>query len=157
MATDTQAVERAKGARLPSEQDGCELYAFSGPLPDVAARLYQLPAGLVRRPLYLLLVEGEARAEIHIYERESADSRTGVVITWQGTSLEGLPGRLLELVMASADGAAPRKEVLSAVRSDRSLKYLGEVLCPATPRAAFGHALRLYDQQSTIHATVLAL
>jgi hypothetical protein len=157
MATDTEAVERAKGARGPSEQDGCELYAFSGPLGEVAARLYRLPAGLVERPLYLLLVEGEARAEIHVYERDSAVSRAGIVTTWQGTGLEGLPGRLLELVMASPNGTAPREEIFSAVRSDRALKSLGEVLCPATPRAAFGHALRLYDQQSTIHATVLAL
>ncbi|HZD00081.1 MAG TPA: hypothetical protein VFA46_07770 [Actinomycetes bacterium] len=157
MAMDAQAVERAEGGRVASDQGGCELYAFSGPLAGVAARLYQLPADLVARPLYLLLVEGEARAEIHVFERGSAGSRTGTVTTWQGASLEGLPGLVLGLVMAGRDGTAPREEVLSAVRSDRALKSLGEVLCPATPRAAFGHALRLYDQQSTIHATVLAL
>jgi hypothetical protein len=139
-------------------QDGGELYAFSGPLPGVAARLYTLPAELVRRPLYLLLVEGgDEQAAIHIFERDGGDRRTGTVTTWQGTSLDGLPGLLLELVLGGQPGAKPREEIRSAVGADRELTPLSGVLCPATPRAAFGHALRLYDQASTIHATVVAL
>jgi hypothetical protein len=154
---DAQAAERTEREQLATDQDGCELYAFSGPLPEVAVRLYKLPADLVKRPLYMLLVEGASQAEIHIFERDGGATRTGTVTTWQGTSLEGLPGAVLDLVMGGQAGAPPRDEVFSAVGSGRTLKPLGQVLCPATPRAAFGHALRLYDQASTIHATVVAL
>jgi hypothetical protein len=154
---DAQAAERVKGDQVAPDQDGCELYAFSGPLAEVAVRLYKLPADLVKRPLYMLLVEGASQAEVHIFERDGGGSRTGTVTTWQGTSLEGLPGAVLELVMGAQAGAPPRGEILSAVGSGRTLKPLGQVLCPATPRAAFGHGLRLYDQASTIRATVVAL
>jgi len=154
---DAQAAERVKDDKAAPDQDGCELYAFSGPLPEVAVRLYKLPADLVRRPLYMLLVEGASQAEIHIFERDGSDGRTGTVTTWQGASLQGLPGAVLGLVMGGQAGAPPREEIRSAVGSGRTLKPLGQVLCPATPRAAFGHALRLYDQASTIHATVVGL
>jgi hypothetical protein len=151
-----QAEGRAADGQVTSTRDDYGLYSYSGPLPEVAARLYGLPADLVRRRLYLLLLETPGQAGIHIFERDQGDSRTGTVTTWQGQSLDGLPGLLLQLLMASED-SAPRKKVLSAVRSGRDLKPLDGVLCPATPRAAFGHALRIHDQQSTLQATVVAL
>jgi hypothetical protein len=150
-----QAEGRATDGQVTSTRDDYGLYSYSGPLPEVAARLYGLPADLVRRPLYLLLLETPAQAGIHIFERDHGDSRIGTVTTWQGQSLDGLSGLLLELLMAS--DSAPREKVLSAVRSGRDLTPLDGVLCPATPRAAFGHALRVHDHKSTVQATVVAL
>jgi hypothetical protein len=154
---DAQAVDRATREQVARDQDGCELYAFSGPLPGVAVRLYKLPADLVMRRLYMLLVQGGSQAEIHIFERDGSENRMGTVTTWQGTSLEELPGVVLDLVMGGHAGAAPREEILSAIRSGRAMKPVEQVLCPSTPRAAFGHALRLYDEASTIDAVVVAL
>ena len=137
--------------------DTVEVYAFSGTRARVAQRLYGLPGDLVARPVYTLLIQAGARAEIRILERDADSETTGTVEVWQGSSLDGLPARILQLVVdGSVAARSGSTDILSAVRENRDFTSLGSTLAPATPRAAFGHAIRTYDGEPSIHATVVA-
>lgn len=158
MAAPTQAAATAPAGNdrgpLPGLETA-EVYAFSGARDRVARRLYGLPGDLVKRPVVILLVQAGERAEIRILERDRGEGTTATVEVWQGSSLDGLPARILRLVV---DAAAPSgtTDILPAVREDREFTPLGSTLAPATPRAAFGHAIRTYDGEPSIQATVVA-
>lgn len=156
--TQGQGTAPAGSDGAAKELETVEVYAFSGARARVAHRLYGLPGDLVARPVYMLLIQAGARAEIRILERDGGSGTTGTVEVWQGSSLDDLPARILRLVVggtAAAGSGSP--DILPAVRENREFTSLGSTLPPATPRAAFGHAIRTYDGEPSIQATVVAL
>jgi hypothetical protein len=171
MADNSNAHEdrtRLAGTVLAEPQD-IQCYAFSGRPEAVARRLYALNGAVVECRFFALLLQGEARADIRIYERAAPGDRSGQVATWQGTSLDVLPGSIATLVMGdtamrgpdgqtgSAGQAGPRERVKSALRQDREFTDWGVVPCPPTPRGAFGHPLRQYANDRAICAFVIAV
>ena len=80
---------------------------MSGPLRRTAQRLYALPAQVVARRLYLLLLQGATRAAVYVFKREDADPKLATVSAATADDLGTLPRMLVDaLSKAPAGGAA---------------------------------------------------
>jgi hypothetical protein len=135
-----------------------ELYGVSGPLRHAAQRLYALPAQVVARGLYVLLLQGATRGAVYVFKRQDAEPRMATVAAATVGDLGGLPRMLVDaLSKAPSDGAA--EEVLSVLHGNCSLssQAAGPTLAPVTPRAAFGLPLVELDEAGVVRACVLAI
>jgi hypothetical protein len=134
----------------------CELYLFRGSPPTVAPKLYALSPDLVERPVYASLLRGAGQAEVRIFEgRDGRD--LGTVAIWQGADPTGLTDELIERAMDFTSGADLREGVLAILRRDRQLKVVGPVPRPVSPRAAFGHPLRIFAKAPAVQVLVIGL
>jgi len=135
-----------------------ELYGVSGPLRRTAQRLYALPAQVVARRLYVLLLQGATRGAVYVYRRQDADPKMASVMPAAAGDVGALPRMLVDaLSKAPAGGAA--EEVLSVLHGNCSLssQSAGPTLAPVTPRAAFGLPLVELDEAGVVRACVLAI
>jgi hypothetical protein len=135
-----------------------ELYGVSGPLRRTAQRLYALPAQVVARRLYVLLLQGATRGAVYVYRRQDADPKMASVMAAAADDVGALPRMLVDaLSKAPAGGAA--EEVLSVLHGNCSLssQSAGPTLAPVTPRAAFGLPLVELDEAGVVRACVLAI
>ncbi|KOG91313.1 hypothetical protein ADK38_03880 [Streptomyces varsoviensis] len=129
-----------------------EFYFFSGSPDALARRLFALPRDVVRRRLWALLLQGPHGAHIQTQERETPDSPTGRVRSWEGADLGPLPARLVALLPT-----ASYRELRAALLDHGSYTDLGTVPCPPSPRGAFGHPLKAHAAETVVRAYVLAL
>jgi hypothetical protein len=129
----------------------------SGPLRRTAQRLYALPAQVVARRPYVLLLQGATRGAVYVFEPD-ADPKLATVSAATADDVAALPRMLVDaLSKAPAGGAA--KEVLSVLHGTCSLspQSAGPTLAPVTPRAAFGLPLVELDEGGVVRACVLAV
>ena len=130
---------------------------FRGLPRTVAPKLYALPQQLVERGLFASLLRGAGRAEMRIFERDEEEPELVTVAVWQGNDPEGLSIELVKRVTSGTCVEGSRHEVLSILRDDRQLSMLGPVPRPVTPRAAFGHPLRLFAAAPAVEVLVVGL
>jgi hypothetical protein len=139
--------------------DEAELHAFTGTPRAVAERLFALPRSVVGGRLCALLLEGDTRAQVQVFERAAADDREGPVAAWAGPALGELPARIAGLLArpAEAGDAGPGGAVRAALRAHGEYRELGTVPCPPTARGAFGHPLRAFAADRAVRAFVVAV
>ncbi len=135
-----------------------ELYGVSGPLRRTAQRLYALPAQIVTRRLYVLLLQGATRGAVYVYRRQDADPRMSSVMAAPADDAGDLSQMLVDAV-SKAPAADAAEEALSVLRRNCSLssQSAGPTLAPVTPRAAFGLPLVELDEAGVVRACVLAI
>jgi len=133
-----------------------ECHAFSGSPSAVSRALYQLPPALVRRCFVTLLLQGEGKADIRIFERDVPDAVNGLVSDWSGSELGPLPGQVVATLMAGPVPGGGDNQVRAALREHGQYVERGAVPCPPTARGAFGHPLKPYSGEASVHALVVA-
>jgi len=134
-----------------------EYYAFSGPTVSVASRVYQLPADMVGRLFYAMLVQNDEMADIHLFTRVEPGDREGRVAVWHGQHLDTLPERVLAALLSGLTDEVLRDKVVDVLRSHGEFTDLGVVPCPPTPRGAFGHPLRPYADAATVRTVLVGI
>ena len=132
-------------------------YAFVGTPDAVSRRLFGLPRSILDHLFYALLLQGDGKADLHVFERLAPDDHEGPIHVWQGTGLGSLPGDLVALL--SANNATPvlAGAIRQVIRAHGDTARLGVVPCPPTPRGAFGHPLKRYAGDHVVHAFVIGL
>lgn len=123
----------------PARPAAAEFHAFSGPDDALARHLFALPRDLVERPLWALLLQSRDGAGVLVQERAEPGDSVARVHSWTGADLGSLPTRLLHLLPT-----ASHQELHAALLGHGDYADLGTVLCPPTPRGAFGHPLKLH-------------
>jgi hypothetical protein len=140
-----------------------ELHAFTGTPRAVAERLFALPRTVVGGRLCALLLEGDTRAHVQLFERAAAGDREGPVAAWEGATLGELPSRVAALLTRPAQDGAEEGTgdgsgaVRAALRAHGEYRELGTVPCPPTARGAFGHPLRAFAADRSVRAFVVTV
>lgn len=116
-----------------------EFHAFSGSDDALARHLFALPRDLVERTLWALLLQSDDGAGVLVQERAAPGDSVARVHSWTGEDLGSLPARLLDLLPT-----ATHQELRATLLGHGDYADLGVVLCPPTPRGAFGHPLKLH-------------
>ncbi|MFD7233692.1 hypothetical protein ACFWAT_00075 [Streptomyces syringium] len=135
----TVAPSSASTPGAPAPPSAAEFHAFSGSDNALARHLFALPRDLVERALWALLLQSHDGAGVLVQERAAPGDSVARVHSWTGEDLGSLPARLLDLLPT-----APHRELRAALLSHGDYVDLGTVLCPPTPRGAFGHPLKLH-------------
>ncbi len=73
-----------------------EVHDFFGSTADVLTKIDRVDMGLGDRRMFLLGLDGDAGAQLHLFEHIGGDS--WAVSGWQGDSIDGLPGRIGEMI-----------------------------------------------------------
>lgn len=73
-----------------------EVHDFFGSTADVLTKIDRVDMGLGDRRMFLLGLDGDQGAQLHLFEHVGGD--TWAVSGWQGDSIEGLPGRIGEMI-----------------------------------------------------------
>ncbi|MFI9154614.1 hypothetical protein [Streptomyces sp. NPDC053367] len=134
-----------------------EFYGWSGTWQEVARRLFAVPAGLLAHPRVALLLQGEGRADVRLFQRAVPGADEVGTLEWTGEDLDGLPERLAGLLCGNSAAGGLRQAIRTTVAELTPFVDLGSTPAPATARGAFGHPLRHYPEDGRLSAYLLTV
>jgi hypothetical protein len=119
--------------------------------------LAELPDELVQRRVYMLMIQGEGRAEVRVFERFSLEDAEGTVATWQDESLGNLVTELTEVLLTNKGVHCPGEQVKSTIEADREFSLEGPHPAPKSAGEAFGPMLASFGDDRFVQATLTVL
>jgi hypothetical protein len=140
-----------------------EVFSFYGDPAAVRAKLENFEMHLPDRRVFMFIVESSQSAELSLFELEKDDkdgkgSEGGDkfhVWTWKGKSASELRENATDTILANKGVLCVGEQVKGLVKSLKP-EDRGVVPAPKTALAAFGHAIKGYDDQY-IRLTVFLL
>lgn len=123
----------------------------------VEAQLANLPDDLIRRRVYMLMVQGTERAEVRIFERFDLEDTEGTVTSWQQDHLGDLVTQITDVLVANKGVHCPGEQVKATIEGDRELSIEPPAPAPQSAREAFGPVLAQYHDDTFIQATAVIL
>lgn len=135
----------------------CQTHTFLGSPETVAENLASLPEDLVKRRVYMLMIQGDGRAEARIFERFDMSDADGTVARWQDDSLAGMVMQLTDVLVSNRGVHCPGEQVKAALEGDREFTVSGPSPAPATPAEAFGPVIAEYSGHGFVQASVMVL
>lgn len=111
-----------------------QAHCLTGPYRDVGIGLFSLPHSVVTGPWYLLLLQIDERAGVHLFTRQVVDDPLVVSHEWTGLGFGDLPAT----VFRSARERNSPSDIETALRSRCGLTSSTPSLAPVSPRGAFG-------------------
>jgi len=161
MSTQTQTVAvestATKAAACQAAAWDCQSHSFMGSPETVAANLAGLPDELVSRRVYMLMIQGDGRAEARIYERFDISDSEGTMARWEQDKLGDLVTEITEVLVANRGVHCPGEQVKMALEGDREFTVGAPTPAPKTAAEAFTPALAAYRTDAFVQATVMAL
>lgn len=136
----------------------CQSHSFLGSPQLVAENLAGLSDDLVQRRVYMLMVQGESRAEARIFERFAFGDTDASMSQWETDSLGDLVTEITDVLVANRGVHCPGEQVKAALgEGDRQFSVGAPAPAPKTAREAFTGALKAYEGDRFIRATVMVL
>src|SRR2546422_8514021 len=89
----------------------CQSHSFLGSPETVAANLAALPDDLVQRRVYMIMIQGEGRAEARIFERFNLEDADGTVARWEEDDLGDLVTQITDVLVANKGVHCPGEQV----------------------------------------------
>lgn len=130
-----------------------EVHDFFGSTADVLTKIDRVDMGLGDRRMFLLGIDGERGAELHLFEHVGGD--TWAVSGWRGSSIDGLPGRIGELIFQNKGRFCVGKAtqgLLAEVFGEFELRD-GVELHTGTGGEVFGPIVRAYQGEGYLRVT----
>ncbi|MFE7129658.1 hypothetical protein ACFVIM_02235 [Streptomyces sp. NPDC057638] len=131
-----------------------EVHDFYGDPEAILNKMDGLDMDLSNRRIFVLLTESESSAEIRFFEQ--AEEGSYKVSTWSGGSLDGMGGRISEVILANK-GVMCVGEQTRATLAPLGMTSQGTVPAPANHRAAFAHTVRAHGKETFTRATCALL
>jgi hypothetical protein len=116
-----------------------------------------LPDELVQRRVYMLMIQGEGRAEVRVFERFSLEDTEGTVATWQDERLGDLVTELTEVLLTNKGVHCPGEQVRSTLEADREFRVEGPHPAPESAGEAFAPMLASFGDDRFVQATLTVL
>lgn len=135
----------------------CQSHSFLGAPATVEENLAALPDELVGRRVYLLMIQGDGRAEARIFERFDTADADATVASWRDTDLGGLVTQVIDVLRTNRGVHCPGEQVKAAIQEERDFAVEGPAPAPRTSREAFTPAMRAYRDDQFVQATVMVL
>jgi hypothetical protein len=155
--TAPQAVHQQTAVACKTSAWDCQSHSFLGSPETVATNLASLPDELVRRRVYMLMIQGEGRAEARIFERFDIEDTDGTVAHWEEDDIGGLVTQITDVLVANKGVHCPGEQVKMTLEGDREFMVDGPAPAPKTAAEAFASALTAYQDHKFVQATVMAL
>lgn len=135
----------------------CQLHTYLGAPQSVAANLATVPASLVERRVYMLMVQGDERAEAHLFERFAFDDDEGTVATWSDHKLGDMVTRMTEVLIGNGGAHCPGEQVKAHLSTEHDFIVGAPAPAPKTAAEAFAPVLEGFSGDKFVQATVMAL
>jgi hypothetical protein len=133
-----------RGCRTESWEP--EVLSFYGDSATVLKKLDNYEMNLPNRRIYMFLVESKGSAELSLFELADKDSNQFQVWHWKGNSADTLREEATETILANRGVACVGKQIKSLVMK-LNPEDQGKIPAPASASAAFGHAIRHFDDR----------
>lgn len=158
MTTQTKPapLTTAVAACAPAAWD-CQMHTYLGSPANVAANLAAVPADIVERRVYMLMVQGTDRAEAHLFERFAFEDNEGTVATWSDHKLGDMVTRLTEVLIGNGGAHCPGEQVKANLEEQHDFQVGAPAPAPKTAAEAFGPILASFSSDKFVQATVMAL
>jgi len=135
----------------------CQLHTYMGAPEDVAANLAATPDSLVARRVYMLTVQGDNRAEAHLFERFAFEDSDGTVARWSDRHLGDMITKMTDVLISNAGVHCPGEQIKARLTQDHDFVVSAPTPAPKTAAEAFGPAMATFVGDKFVHATVMAL
>lgn len=135
----------------------CQSHTFFGSPETVLANLSNLPADLVRRRVYMLMIQGDNRAEARVYERFNIEDTEGTVAAWEEDRISDLITTVTDVLVTNRGVHCPGEQVKATLEGDREFEISGPEEAPRTAAEAFAPAMTAYQNDKFVQATVMVL
>ena len=122
----------------------------------MTANLASLPEELIQRRVYMLMIQGEQRAEVRVFERFDLEDTDATMGTWSDDSLGDLMTQLTEVLVANKGVHCPGEQVKATLTAERSSAWARSP-APTSAAEAFWPALAGFGGDRFVHATVALL
>jgi hypothetical protein len=143
-----------------------EVFSFYGDPAAVRAKLENFEMHLPERRVFMFMVESSKSAQLSLFElaKDKDDKKDGKgnkdtdefhVWTWEGNSAAELREKATDTILANKGVLCVGEQIKGLVQSLKP-EDRGVVPAPKTALAAFGHAIKGYDNQY-IRLTVFLL
>ncbi|MFI1018376.1 hypothetical protein [Streptomyces sp. NPDC020965] len=157
LLTQHEPITHPQAAACVTAAWDCQTHAFYGAPGKVAENLASLPESLIKRRVYMLMIQGEGRAEAHVFERFSLGDPEGTVASWKDDSLGDLVTRLTEVIVSNKGVHCPGEQVRATLDESHDFSVGSPEPAPLTASEAFGPVVAAFKDDSFIQATVLVL
>ena len=121
----------------------------------MTANLASLPEELIQRRVYMLMIQGEQRAEVRVFERFDLEDTDATMGTWSDDSLGDLMTQPSEVLVANKGVHCPGEQVKATLTAER--EFGGPFPAPTSAAEAFWPALAGFGGDRFVHATVALL
>jgi len=135
----------------------CQSHTFFGSPETVLANLSTLPSDLVRRRVYMLMIQGDNRAEARVYERFDIADTEGTVAAWEEDRISDLVTTVTDVLVTNRGVHCPGEQVKAALAGEREFEISGPEEAPKTAAEAFAPAMAAYQDDKFVQATVMVL
>lgn len=135
----------------------CQSHTFMGSPELVAANLSDLPTDLVQRRVYMLMIQGDGRAEARVYERFNLEDTDGTVAAWEEDSVNDLVTLITDVLVTNRGVHCPGEQVKATLATEREFEVSGPTPAPKTAAEAFAPAMAAYADDKFVQATVMVL
>jgi hypothetical protein len=135
----------------------CQSHSFLGSPATVAANLASLPDELVGRRVYMLMIQGDGRAEARIFERFDVTDPDATVARWSARDLDGMVTQVTDVLVTNRGVHCPGEQVKAVLQEEREFSVEGPAPAPATAEEAFLPAMAAYRDDRFVQATVMIL
>jgi hypothetical protein len=142
-----------KGCRTASWEP--EVLSFYGDPATVLTKLDNYGVNLPNRRIYIFLVESKGSAELSLFELADEKNNEFQVWHWKGNSADTLREEATETILANRGVACVGKQIKSLVMK-LNPEDQGKIPAPESASAAFGHAVRRFDDRY-VRATAFLL
>jgi hypothetical protein len=118
-----------------------EVYTFYGAKENVAEKVSRLPIKLSEHRVFVQITQGEARAQVKMFELQKDGTFT--VTEWEGKDTSRLACDIDNAIIANKGVNCVGEQMKAAiVKALNKGKVSHSVAAPETPAAAFGHSIK---------------
>jgi len=118
-----------------------EVYSFYGAKENVAEKVSRLPLKLSEHRVFVQITQGEAWAQVKMFELQKDGTFT--VTEWEGKDTSRLACDIDKAIMANRGVNCVGEQMKAAiVKALNKGKVSNSVAAPETPAAAFGHSIK---------------
>lgn len=135
----------------------CQLHTYMGSPDDVAANLASVPSSLIERRVYMLMVQGEDRAEAHLFERFAMEDDEGTVASWSDHKLGDMVTHLTDVLIGNGGAHCPGEQVKASLAAEHDFIVSMPAPAPTTAAEAFAPIMVAFAGDRFVQATVMAL
>jgi len=118
-----------------------ESYTFYGAKENVADKVSKLPLKLSENRVFLQITQGDAWAQVKLFERQK--DGTFIVTDWEAKDTSQLACNIDKAIMANKGVNCVGEQIKAAIVKALKKGHTSEsVSPPETPAAAFGHSIK---------------
>jgi hypothetical protein len=135
----------------------CQTHSFMGSPETVSANLAELPDELIERRVYMLMIQGDERAEARIFERFNLEDTEGTVSSWHEDNVSDMITQITEVLVGNRGVHCPGEQVKATLEAEREVRVSAPAPAPKNAAEAFGPIVSEFADDKFVQATVMVL